>query len=77
MMNTTEYWEGFFCNTELLYILTIQDIYGPMIYTATYIMFLLRANPLRGQVGGGWDLEVETFLGPVKWHRAIRRVPFG
>jgi hypothetical protein len=22
-------------------------------------------------------LEVETFLGPVKWHRADRRVPFG
>jgi hypothetical protein len=30
-----------------------------------------------GQVGGGWALEIETFLGPVKWHRAIRRVPFG
>jgi hypothetical protein len=24
------------------------------------------------QVGGGWDLKIESFLGPVKWHRAIR-----
>jgi hypothetical protein len=22
-------------------------------------------------------LEIESFLGPVKWHRADRRVPFG
>jgi hypothetical protein len=34
-------------------------------------------NLLRGQVGGGWALEIETFLGPVKQHRAVRRVPFG
>jgi hypothetical protein len=40
-------------------------------------MFLMRADPLRGRVGGGWALEIETFLGPVKWHWAIRRVPFG
>jgi hypothetical protein len=52
-------------------------IYAPMIYTAPYIMFWMRAYPLRGQVGGGWALEFESFLGPVKWHRADRRVPFG
>jgi hypothetical protein len=28
-------------------------------------------------VGRGWALEIERFLGPVKWHRADRRVPFG
>jgi hypothetical protein len=28
-------------------------------------------------VGGGWALEIETFLGPVKRHRAVRRMPFG
>ncbi len=28
-------------------------------------------------MGGGWALEIETFLGPVKWHQAVRRVPFG
>ncbi len=27
-------------------------------------MFLVRADPLRGQVGGGWALEIETILGP-------------
>ncbi len=32
-----------------------------MIYTAPYIMFLMRADPLQGQVGGGWALEIETF----------------
>ncbi len=26
-------------------------------------MFLIRADPLRGHVGGGWALEIETFLG--------------
>jgi hypothetical protein len=33
-----------------------------MIYTAPYVMLLMWANPLRGQVGGGWALEIETFL---------------
>jgi hypothetical protein len=41
-----------------------------MIYTAPYVMFLTRANPLRGEGVGGWALEIETFLGPVKWNRA-------
>jgi hypothetical protein len=36
----------------------------------------MRARPLRGQVGGGWAHEFETFLGPVKWHRAVRPVAF-
>jgi hypothetical protein len=40
-------------------------------------MFLMRAAPLQGQVGGGRALEIESFLGPVKWHRTNRRVPFG
>jgi hypothetical protein len=38
---------------------------------------LIRADTLHGQVGGGWALEIENFLGPVKWHRADWRVPFG
>ena len=41
-------------------------IYAPMIYTAPCIMFRMRAYPLRGQVGGGWALEIKSFLGPVK-----------
>jgi hypothetical protein len=40
-------------------------------------MLLMRANPLGGQVGGGWALEIETYLGPVKWYQADRRIPFG
>ncbi len=52
-------------------------IYAPMIYTALCVMFLMRADTLFGQVGGGWALEIESFLGLVKWHRADRRVPFG
>ncbi len=48
-----------------------------MIYTAPCVMFLMRADTLRGQVRGGWPLEIESFLGPVKWHRADRRVPLG
>jgi hypothetical protein len=39
---------------------------GPVIYTALYVMFLVRANAIRGQVGGGWALEIKTFWGPVK-----------
>ncbi len=31
-------------------------IYRPMIYTAPYVMLLMRADILRGQVGGGWSL---------------------
>ncbi len=27
-------------------------------------------------MGGVWALEINTYLGPVKWHRADRRVPF-
>jgi hypothetical protein len=40
-------------------------------------MFLIRADTLRGQLGGGWALEMESFLSPVKWHRADRQVPYG
>jgi hypothetical protein len=42
--------------------LRTYDLYGPL--------FLMRADPLRGQLGGGCALEIESFLGPVKWHRA-------
>jgi hypothetical protein len=55
----------------------VLAIYASMIYTAPCVMFLMRAVPLRGQVGGDWVLEIETFFGTVKWHRAVRRVPFG
>jgi hypothetical protein len=47
-----------------------------MIYMAPYIMPLIRENPLRREVGGGWALEINTFLGTVKWQQAVRRVTF-
>ncbi len=37
--------------------------YAPMIYLALYVMFLMRANQLLGQVGGGWALDI-SFFGP-------------
>ncbi len=55
----------------------ILTIYAPVIYTRPCIMFWRRGYTLRGEVGGGWALEFPSFLGPVKWHRADRRVPFG
>ncbi len=35
--------------------------YVPMIYMTPYVILLMRADTLRGQVGGGWALEIETF----------------
>jgi hypothetical protein len=40
---------------------------GPLIDTALYVMVLMLANPVLGQVGGDWTLKISTFLGP-KWH---------
>jgi hypothetical protein len=59
-----------FSMTSYNYLCTC-DLYSPV-----HIVWM-RAYPLRGEVGGGWALEFESFLGPVKWHRADRRVPFG
>ncbi|MFN9903004.1 MAG: hypothetical protein ACK55Z_30375, partial [bacterium] len=42
----------------------LESTYAPMIYMTLYVMFLMRADPLRGQVRGGWVVEIETFLGP-------------
>jgi hypothetical protein len=37
-------------------------IYEPVIYTAPYLTLLMRINPLQGQMGVGWALEIKTFL---------------
>ncbi len=58
-------------------VVSVVTIYAPVIYTRPCIMFWRRGYTLRGEVGGGWALEFPSFLGPVKWHRADRRVPFG
>jgi hypothetical protein len=34
---------------------------APLIYTAPCVMFLMPADTLRGQVGWGWALEIESF----------------
>jgi hypothetical protein len=38
-------------------------------------MMLMRADPLLGQVRGGWALEISSFLGP-KWNWPIGSMPF-
>jgi hypothetical protein len=51
--------------------LCTYDLYGPVrnAFDAGSIHYL-------GKWKGGWALEIESLLGPVKWHRADRRVPF-
>ncbi len=48
-----------------------------LIYTAVCNAFDSGSIHYEGKWEGGWALEIETFLGPVKWHRADRRVPPG
>jgi hypothetical protein len=55
----------------------------PYKYLCTYDLYSPVHNVLdacisitRGSGGGGWALEISSFLGPVKWYRADRRVPF-
>ncbi len=43
---------------------------------ALCVMLLMRAASITRASGRGWALEIETFLDPVNWHRADRRVPF-
>jgi hypothetical protein len=38
-------------------------------------MPLMGAASITRASGRGWALEIETFWGPVKWHRVDRRVP--
>jgi hypothetical protein len=45
------------------------------INTALYIMHLMRANPLLGQGGEVWAMEILTFLGP-KCHLPDCSMPF-
>jgi hypothetical protein len=45
-------------------------------YTALYVMLLMGANPLRGQVGRGWSLEIETFWALWNGIEPLQ-VPFG
>ncbi len=58
--------DGHSLNMEL----DLLTIYAPIIYTAP-------CTSMTWEVGGGWALEFPSFLGPVKWERADRRVTFG
>ncbi len=53
---------------KIRYQESILAIYAPMIYTTPCVMFLMLEDTrtIRGQVGGGWALEIESFLGPSK-----------
>jgi len=44
--------------------LDIISIYVPMIYSALCVMFLMRANPLRGQVRGVGPWKSQIFWAP-------------
>ncbi len=59
-------WDTVIPNDALL------TIYAP-IYMAPCVIVLMRADTLCGEVGegGGLALEIESFLGPLKWHEPI------
>ncbi len=50
------------------YHVMVIAIYAPMIYTAPCIVSWMCVYLIRGQVGGGWAMDIESFLDPVKWH---------
>jgi hypothetical protein len=65
-------------NPSQSHIVCILAINAPMIYTAPCVgAFDAGSLHCEGKWEGDWALEIETFLGPVKRHRADRRVPFG
>ncbi len=44
-------------------VINTSYLWTYMIYTAPYVMLLMRADTLQGEMGGGWALEIETFEG--------------
>jgi hypothetical protein len=44
-------------------------------YLCTYDLYSPVCVHIHYKGGGGWALDMESFLGPVKWHRANRPVP--
>jgi hypothetical protein len=66
----------FFC-LQLMILIASIAICAPTIYTALCVMLLMRAASITRASGRGLGPgNIETFLGPVKWRRANRRVPF-
>jgi hypothetical protein len=66
LMNTVFKYHTFVVKLDITLANTNITIYAPIVYTVPCIMFWIRAYPLRGQVRGGWALEIESILGPVK-----------
>jgi hypothetical protein len=60
-------------STQINYLCT-YDLYGPV----RNVLFLMRADTLRGEVGGGGlVLKIMSFVGPCEMARADRRVLLG
>ncbi len=59
-----------FCDLSLLHWVGVSAVhvhkttYAPKLYMALYVMFVMRANPLLGQVGKGWAQKCLDFKGP-------------
>jgi hypothetical protein len=79
-------WSGVYCALSNAHLKTLDPLNVQYIrynYLCTYDLYSPVHNVLDACIsitrasGGGWALEFENFLGPVKWHRADRRVPFG
>jgi hypothetical protein len=68
---------AYFCHSanhmwSISYLCT-YELYGPVRNVFDTCISITRAS---GRELGIGALEIKTFLGPVKWHRAVRRVPF-
>ncbi len=65
-----------FARIKIITSRAILAIDGPVIYTALNVTLFMRANPLQGQMGVGWALEIKTFL--ALWNGIEPpKVPFG
>ncbi len=62
-----------FCPAFAALVSPVLTIYAPMIYTA----FDAGSIHYLGTWEGGWALEIEIFMGPVKCHPANMRVHLG
>jgi hypothetical protein len=60
-----------YCSSGFYNGLAGTNIYETMIYTAPYVMLLMRGKSLTRASGRGLGPGNRDFLGPVKWHRAV------
>jgi len=69
LMELKQEYRILFSNTEI-------SIYARGIFTAQYVVVLMRANAFTWASGRGLNPGNREFLSPVKWQRAVRQVPF-